>query len=75
VIKRRRKIAIKTKIAEKGTMSKTVDESRINITEMIKTVTGMSEKSEILWVMKLLPMLSLQGLIAVVCLFGPRPTT
>jgi len=83
VIKRRREIVIKTKIAEKGTASETVNESGIatairigiDIAEMIKTATGVSEKSEISWVAKLLLMLSLQGLIAVVCLFGPRPTT
>ena len=81
VIKRRREIVIKTKIAEKGTASETVNESGIatttaigigiDIAEMIKTATGVSEKSEISWVAKLLPMLSLQGLIAVVCLFAP----
>src|SRR5882757_9797690 len=79
VIKRRREIVIKTKIAEKGTASETVNESGIataigigiDIAEMIKTATGVSEKSEISWVAKLLLMLSLQGLIAVVCLFAP----
>src|SRR5882672_5404983 len=78
VIKRRREIVIKTKIAEKGTASETVNESGIatairigiDIAEMIRTATGMSEKSEILWVAKLLPMLSLQALIAMVCLFA-----
>ena len=73
VIKRRREIMIKTKIAEKGTASgiTTAIGIGIDIAEMIKTATGVSEKSEILWVAKLLLMLSLQGLIAVVCLFAP----
>jgi hypothetical protein len=74
VTKRRREIAIKTKIAEKETGNEivsgiaTATGTGIGIAEMIKTATEMSEKSETSGVAKLLPVLSPRGLIAVVFL-------
>jgi hypothetical protein len=76
-IKRRRENVTKTKTAGKGTASEIVNESGIAIAtgigidtaEMIKTATGIPEKSETSSAAITLP--SRQVLIVVVCLFVP----
>jgi hypothetical protein len=74
VIERKKESATKTKIAEKGTASEIVNGTatatviEIAIAGMIKTATGITEKSETPLVAISLQMLSRQGLITVVCL-------